>query len=474
MAKQTINIGSASNDGTGDLLRDAFDKVNDNFDEVYSTYTMSGKLTVGNGSANSIANSTAVQVSNSTVNAILAANGLTVGSTFVGNSSISTVNMTVSGNLTVLGTTTTINATSLDIADLNITVAKNAANSAAANGAGITIAGANATINYTNSSNTIVFSHPIQVGSYTVNGTNYTGTANNALYVNANNGITSNSTGVFVAGNTGLVVNATGVHINSSYVQNTDSRTLSGNLTFSGANNVFSANVTFNGYVIATDDVVITRPEGRIVFSGSDIPTSNNFMYLERTPTDIGGGYSVEISSSNNMNTYFRYGGTSGTLMIWTLDGSGSILVGNSTVNASINSTAFNGTANNASNLGGTAAASYVQNTDSRTLSGNLTFSGANTTVSSNTLNLGTSTVAANGYTYLPNGLKLNWGYVAANSTDGSVTFASAFGTAAFSITATSNDSSVSAAVTTINTSSATILTSSATTTNVYYMAIGY
>jgi len=35
MAKQTVNIGSAANDGTGDPLRDAFDKVNDNFDEVY-------------------------------------------------------------------------------------------------------------------------------------------------------------------------------------------------------------------------------------------------------------------------------------------------------------------------------------------------------------------------------------------------------------------------------------------------------
>jgi hypothetical protein len=35
-------------------------------------------------------------------------------------------------------------------------------------------------------------------------------------------------------------------------------------------------------------------------------------------------------------------------------------------------------TANNANNLGGTAAASFVQNTDSRVLSGNLHFSGAN------------------------------------------------------------------------------------------------
>ena len=37
MAQQTLNIGSTANDGTGDLLRDAMDKVNDNFDEIYAS-----------------------------------------------------------------------------------------------------------------------------------------------------------------------------------------------------------------------------------------------------------------------------------------------------------------------------------------------------------------------------------------------------------------------------------------------------
>ena len=37
MPKQTINIGSSANDGTGDPLRTAFDKINDNFDELYGT-----------------------------------------------------------------------------------------------------------------------------------------------------------------------------------------------------------------------------------------------------------------------------------------------------------------------------------------------------------------------------------------------------------------------------------------------------
>jgi inosine/xanthosine triphosphate pyrophosphatase family protein len=36
MAKQTINIGTSANAGDGDPLRSAFDKINDNFDEVYS------------------------------------------------------------------------------------------------------------------------------------------------------------------------------------------------------------------------------------------------------------------------------------------------------------------------------------------------------------------------------------------------------------------------------------------------------
>ena len=36
MAQQTINIGTVANDGTGDPLRSAFDKVNDNFTELYA------------------------------------------------------------------------------------------------------------------------------------------------------------------------------------------------------------------------------------------------------------------------------------------------------------------------------------------------------------------------------------------------------------------------------------------------------
>lgn len=36
MARQTINIGSSANDGTGDSLRQGGDKLNDNFQELYT------------------------------------------------------------------------------------------------------------------------------------------------------------------------------------------------------------------------------------------------------------------------------------------------------------------------------------------------------------------------------------------------------------------------------------------------------
>lgn len=57
-------------------------------------------------------------------------------------------NVVVQGNLTVNGTTTTINSTTVTVNDKNLVLADSAADATAANGAGITIGGANATFNY--------------------------------------------------------------------------------------------------------------------------------------------------------------------------------------------------------------------------------------------------------------------------------------------------------------------------------------
>ena len=56
----------------------------------------------------------------------------------------------IKGDLTVEGTTTTVNSTTLNVADINITVANGAADAAAANGGGMTIAGAGAIFAWNN------------------------------------------------------------------------------------------------------------------------------------------------------------------------------------------------------------------------------------------------------------------------------------------------------------------------------------
>ena len=72
MAKQTIGIGTTANDGTGDTVRVAFDKVNDNFDEVYSftgweqitdsTYTVGSPLTIATGVTGKIQTGTVTKI----------------------------------------------------------------------------------------------------------------------------------------------------------------------------------------------------------------------------------------------------------------------------------------------------------------------------------------------------------------------------------------------------------------------------
>ena len=71
----------------------------------------------------------------------------------------------VTGNLTVNGTTTTLNTAEMKVEDINITLADGAADSAAADGAGITIDGASATITYSHSGTKFVFNKPVDTGA---------------------------------------------------------------------------------------------------------------------------------------------------------------------------------------------------------------------------------------------------------------------------------------------------------------------
>lgn len=102
MAKQTVNLGSSANDGTGDPLRTAFDKINDNFDELYltSTITAGNNITI---SGNTIASD------DTNGNIILDPNGTgtinLTGITAVTGSLSATGNITTTGTLEPAGDT---------------------------------------------------------------------------------------------------------------------------------------------------------------------------------------------------------------------------------------------------------------------------------------------------------------------------------------------------------------------------------
>jgi hypothetical protein len=92
MAYQTVNIGSSANDGTGDQLRTAFDKINDNFSEVY---TELGGTSLSNISIT--ANTISTDDANGSLT--IAPNGS--GTIILANAVSASSNVSVTGKLTV-------------------------------------------------------------------------------------------------------------------------------------------------------------------------------------------------------------------------------------------------------------------------------------------------------------------------------------------------------------------------------------
>jgi hypothetical protein len=124
-------------------------------------------------------------------------------------------NLIVDGNLTVNGTTTTLNTSTLEVEDLNITIAKGAANSAAADGAGIYVDGAAASITYTHSTTSWDFNKTIKGTAATLSNTdNTTSASTGALQVAG--GIAS-AKDIFVGG-TNLLSSSTTFNLLNSTV----------------------------------------------------------------------------------------------------------------------------------------------------------------------------------------------------------------------------------------------------------------
>ena len=160
----------------------------------------------------------------------------------------------IAGNLTVNGTTTTVNSETLNVVDKQITVAFGAANAAAANGAGIKVDGADAILSY--------------------DSTNDRFTMNKSLASNLVGNVTGNVTGN-TSGTAATVTGAAQTNITSVgtlTALTVDNINLNGNTIVSSTGTLaIDDNVTVNGAMTATTVVgtITTAAQANITSVGS-------------------------------------------------------------------------------------------------------------------------------------------------------------------------------------------------------------
>ena len=312
-------------------------------------FANTSQIKIGNSSVNATINSTAFTGDAATVGGNTAStlrtytdtaytnamsNTLSRNGSYTGNNTFGGTNTVISSNLNITGTF--INVASAFIANsigaYHTGTVNAASHTTGATGTGTGGISANVTT--------------LWIGNNTINTT----ITSAGLVVNGT-AVVANNTGIWTTG----LVNATSYTIGSSFIANS-----------TGAYHTGTVNA-------ATSSV------GSVVVANATTLNANGFV------VNSTGAYVTGLVNATSYNTGAGYGSATGGAVVNVT----TIAVGNSSVNGTITSNAtvsyFTGTAytaNNATNLGGVAAASYVQNTDSRTLSGNLTFTGAVTSFS--------------------------------------------------------------------------------------------
>ena len=343
---------------------------------------------------------------------------------------------------------------------------------------------------------------------------------NNSIYIgNSVSNSFINSTAVYIGG---YIVNTVSVSFGNStvngavtnssiYVANTISNVrLTPSSLFVGnvSSNVYinSTAIFINGAVVNTSIVTFGNSTVNSIVNSTFISLSNTISNVSITPASIAISNSITNASitpasitigNSTINsvvnsTFISLSNTISNASITPA----SITIGNSTVNVSTNSTHFfagnstvygfgNSTSdvlvNTTGNLSLTPTSIVVTNSTSKVSvnPSSLTVgnSVSNVSINSTSITNNLYVSSANGYTSLLNGLKMNWGWVLANSSSGLAYFTSPFTTNAFVVTATSNtnvDISYQPSVTFWANNRANILTANATSTNVFWMAIGY
>ena len=306
-------------------------------------------------------------------NTFVGANGFTSGNTSIGGNGVSVGNTTIgangfTGNTVVGNTAITGNSISTGNSTSNTAITGNGVNTG--NSTTNTAITGNGVATGNSTSNTSISGNGIVIGTgdstATINSSSFSGTANNSLrlggvlatyYINTSANYTI----------TGIHTYNANVNINRTIIINGDTGSAGQVLTSGGTGNIYWSTASGGGGGSTNVDAQYTWTNTQtfsntITFSSTINGTANNALYLNGT---IASGYQTTAGLSANIATL---------------------------------------SSNNASYLGTVAAASYVQNTDSRVLSGNLNFTGANSYFSGKTthaanlvLNAGISIIDSTG-----------------------------------------------------------------------------
>jgi hypothetical protein len=212
----------------------------------------------------------AAQSDNSTSGAVVVTGGMGVG----GNLNVAG-NITVTGNLTVQGNTTVLNTETLNVEDLNITVAANATTGSQADGAGLTVAGANATFTYVNAIDSWEVNKPLAGFGVTMFQGNFT-SANITTLTSP----TINASSATIA-----TLNSTLSNITTGNIDTLNSA--NGNLTTLVATNFSTANAVLTGGSVNNTPI------------GATTPSTANFTTANATTIDA---YTVNGTNINVTN----------------------------------------------------------------------------------------------------------------------------------------------------------------------------
>jgi hypothetical protein len=219
----------------------------------------------------------------------------------------------------------------------------------------------------------------------TINATHFSGTSNNSTYLNGQlASYYTNATNI----TTGTLPDA---RLSSAVVNTSGNFTIGGNLALQGTNNYFStglfvgANVVINTTMVAVGNATIytNTTAGQISISGATINATNYSGTANNANNLNGVAASSYVNTSGNYTVAGNINFTAANVFFTNINvganvdvNTTSFFVGNTTVNTNItggqiaisgvtvNSTIYQGTANNANNLNGQLASYYTNATN--------------------------------------------------------------------------------------------------------------